>query len=116
MVIYLCKDAHRFVGLMRLQFSFLLLINCYSYEKLLRLYDPEVSLCYWDSTLEPSDWTTSHTWTSSLFGNVRGHVRIGFAEGWLTPLGPLTRDGGKEGRPFYSQVCLINVCSSRSSL
>ena len=36
-------------------------------------------------------WSAS--WTPELFGNVQGHVRTGFARGWVTPLGPLQRAG-----------------------
>ena len=68
------------------------------------MYDPTLSLCYWDSTLEPSDMTTSAAWTSSLFGNNQGSVQTGFAAGWNTPLGVLTRNGGQVGRPFTQQV------------
>ncbi|XP_076470680.1 tyrosinase-like protein [Babylonia areolata] len=73
------------------------------FEKLMRLYDPTVSLCYWDSTLEPQDMTSSASWTSSLFGNNQGSVLSGFPAGWVTPLGPLIRNGGQVGRPFTQQ-------------
>lgn len=73
------------------------------FEKLLRMYDPGVSLCYWDSTLEPRDWTASASWTSSLFGNNQGNVHSGFAARWITPLGPLVRAGGQIGRPFTQE-------------
>lgn len=71
---------------------------------MLRLYDPSLSLCYWDSTLEPTDMTASASWTSSLFGNTQGNVVTGFAAGWNTPLGMLNRAGGTFGRPFTDQV------------
>lgn len=74
------------------------------FEKLLRMYDPTVSLCYWDSTLEPPVMGSSASWTSSLFGNTNNIVQSGFAAGWITPLGALNRNGGATGRPFSQQV------------
>ncbi|PVD20657.1 hypothetical protein C0Q70_18815 [Pomacea canaliculata] len=73
------------------------------FEKLLRMYDPTISLCYWDSSLEPTLPASSPTWTSRLFGTPSGVVQSGFAGGWMTPLGPLTRNVGQVGRPYIAQ-------------
>ncbi|KAK6186228.1 hypothetical protein SNE40_008305 [Patella caerulea] len=62
------------------------------YEKMLRMYEPSVSLCYWDTTLEPSDYQDSAMWTEDIFGTPRGLITEGFASNWLTPLGPLIRE------------------------
>ena len=69
-----------------------------SYEKLLRIYDPHISLCYWDTTLEPDVITWSALWSPELFGNMDGLVKTGFARNWITPLGSLIRDGKKRTR------------------
>nr|KAG5703473.1 hypothetical protein BaRGS_022522 [Batillaria attramentaria] len=76
------------------------------FEKLLRMYDPTVSLCYWDSTVEPTvnDMAASATWTTNLFGNNQGTVQIGFAAGWdielvlqQKTLGEISFPGGNIG-------------------
>lgn len=82
------------------------------FEKLLRMYDPTISLCYWDSSLEPTLPASSPTWTSRLFGTPSGVVQSGFAGGWMTPLGPLTRNVGQVGRPYIAQVPRGSVCGA----
>ncbi|RUS72185.1 hypothetical protein EGW08_020050, partial [Elysia chlorotica] len=62
------------------------------YEKMLRIYDRSVSLCYWDTTVEPDVLDWSALWTPELFGNPRGAVTTGFARGWITPLRTLNRE------------------------
>lgn len=73
------------------------------YEKLLRIYDRSVSLCYWDTTVEPEVLDWSALWTPELFGNPRGAVTTGFARGWITPLRTLNRDGAAQGRPMTDE-------------
>ncbi|XP_012944489.1 tyrosinase-like protein 2 [Aplysia californica] len=63
------------------------------YEKLLRIYDRDVSLCYWDTTVEPENMEWSAIWTPELYGNVQGTVTTGFARGWVTPIAVLNRAG-----------------------
>ncbi|XP_046559333.1 tyrosinase-like protein isoform X1 [Haliotis rubra] len=70
------------------------------YEKMLRMYEPTVSMCFWDSTLEPDNFAESSTWTEALFGNGNGPVTSGPGAGWTTPVGRLTRDAGQRGRPL----------------
>ncbi|XP_013083785.2 tyrosinase-like protein [Biomphalaria glabrata] len=83
------------------------------YEKLLRIYNRNVSLCYWDSTSEPEKMTWSPTWTPELFGNVQGLVSTGFAKGWVTPLRALDRQGGVLGRPLTDEDVRIVLTKSR---
>ncbi|XP_050395450.2 putative tyrosinase-like protein tyr-3 [Patella vulgata] len=69
------------------------------YEKMLRMYEPTVSLCFWDTTLEPENYEESAMWTADIFGSPRGLITEGFAANWLTPLGPLIREvAGARGR------------------
>jgi len=84
------------------------------YEKLLRIYDPHISLCYWDTTLEPDVITWSALWSPELFGNMDGLVKTGFARNWITPLGSLIRDGAKKGRPMSDDD--VDTILSRSLL
>jgi len=83
------------------------------YEKLLRIYDRGVSLCYWDTTVEPENMAWSAVWTPELFGNVQGHVNTGFARGWVTPLGPLQREGAAQGRPMTDTDVAIILSRNR---
>ncbi|XP_059177702.1 tyrosinase-like protein isoform X2 [Physella acuta] len=85
----------------------------YLYEKLLRIYDRGISLCFWDSTAEPEKMTWSALWTPELFGNVQGAVTTGFARDWVTPLRTLDRQGGVLGRPFTDQDVEIVMSKKR---
>ncbi|CAG5126135.1 unnamed protein product [Candidula unifasciata] len=73
------------------------------YEKLLRIYDRGISLCYWDTTVEPENMQWSSAWTPELFGNVQGSVTTGFARNWVTPIHTLERFGATQGRPMNDE-------------
>ncbi|CAL1548142.1 unnamed protein product [Lymnaea stagnalis] len=89
------------------------------YEKLLRIYDRNISLCFWDSSAEPEKMTWSALWTPELFGNVQGLVSTGFAKGWVTPLRALDRQGmlywtcATQGRPMTDDDVKVVLSKKR---
>ncbi|KAL3860838.1 hypothetical protein ACJMK2_010902 [Sinanodonta woodiana] len=82
------------------------------FEEALRQLSPQVSLPYWDSTLDfdMADPSESIIWSSAFLGNGDGVVVRGPFAGWSTPIGQLMRNTRAESR-LISKDDINNVLS-----
>lgn len=85
-----------------------------SFENALREKVPNVTIPYWDNTLDAElpDPRRSIMWSPLFFGNGNGAVVTGPFRRFTTPYGPLRRDIGADRR-LMSKTDLENVFSRR---
>ncbi|XP_062621006.1 uncharacterized protein LOC134282625 [Saccostrea cucullata] len=76
------------------------------FENAMREKIPDVTLPYWDSTLdEPmANPVASVIWSSRFLGNGNGLVNTGPFADWSTPVGPLIRNLANTGQLFNRRV------------
>lgn len=94
-----------------LVFKNLLSFN-HRFENALRQKVPDVTLPYWDSTMDQAmvDPTQSVTWSPQFLGNGDGLVTTGPFAFWQTPNGPLIRNTGQDGQ-LLSRQAIMRVLS-----
>ncbi|KAJ8302646.1 hypothetical protein KUTeg_019042 [Tegillarca granosa] len=76
------------------------------FENALREKVPDVTLPYWDSTLDAKmrNPMESIIWSEQFMGNGDGIVKTGPFADWQTRSGPLTRNVGMTGQPFRKHI------------
>jgi hypothetical protein len=81
--------------------------------------DSEVSLPYWDFTIDAQmdNPINSLLWSSKYFGNGNGRVKLGDFRDWRTPKGPLQRRYGESnyGKLMDRDVIrnIVSKCKSQ---
>lgn len=82
------------------------------FENALRQKVPDVTLPYWDSTMDEAmiDPTQSVTWSPQFLGNGDGIVTTGPFAFWQTPNGPLIRNIGQDGQ-LLSRQAIMRILS-----
>ncbi|XP_052245966.1 uncharacterized protein LOC127854902 isoform X1 [Dreissena polymorpha] len=87
------------------------------FEEAIRRINRQISLPYWDSTLDFDMDNPVNTilFSAAFFGNGDGQVTTGPFANWVTPIGPLTRNIGGGSQLFSKEIIrsIMTRCRTR---